>query len=388
MASELQVNTITEATSGSGITFAKDVIPATPLSHRNMIDNGAMAIAQRWTTNADRHDNGYIIDRWKIEFSNEDQLRVTIGQSGTAPADQGFVNSLYVDVDSGDAETAIAADEYVKIVTRLEGFDCQRLRYGTSNAQTTTLSFWVRAKLTGTYAVSIYQGDGNQIIGGTYTINTADTWEKKSVTFAGNTVNTIADDNTNGIQVQFYLMAGSNYTGTSNTSWGANNSYVAGKEAHGHTAAWGTSDTHDFYLTGVQWELGSVATPFEHRSYAEDLAKCQRYCEILAEGSDQGLGLVLEFNPNQPTTSLYFQTHFTTSKRTDLYSITGIGTGNYLRIRRNNNIGATITGNFQNRGHHRCLAYVTAASDPGIDGGAAWLETNSSDAKVFIDDDF
>ena len=79
-----------------------------------------------------------LIDRWKIEFANEDQLRVTIGQTGTSPSDQGFVNSLYVDVDSGDAETAIAADEYVRIVTRLEGLDCQRLRYGTSNAQTTT----------------------------------------------------------------------------------------------------------------------------------------------------------------------------------------------------------------------------------------------------------
>ena len=385
MASELQVNTITEATSGSGITFAKDVIPATPLSHRNMIDNGAMAIAQRWTSNADRHGDGYIVDRWKIEFSNEDQLRVTIGQSGTAPTDQGFVNSLYVDVDSGDAETAIAADEYVKIVTRLEGFDCQRLRYGTSNAQTTTLSFWVRAKLTGTYGVSLYQSDGNQIIGGTYTINTADTWEKKSITFAGNTVNNIANDNNSGIQLQFILMAGSNYTGTSNTSWGANNSYAAGKMAHGHTAAWGTSDTHDFYLTGVQWEHGSVATPFEHRSHAEDLAKCQRYCEILVEGEDQGIGLALEYTSG---TSLYFQMHFTTSKRTDQYSITGMGTGNYLRVRRGNNIGATIAGVFQNRSHHGCLAYFTAASDVGIDGGAAWLETSHSSAKVFIDDDF
>ena len=388
MASELQVNTITEATSGSGITFAKDIIAPSSLSHRNMIDNGAMAIAQRWTSNADRHDDGYIIDRWKIEFTGEDQLRVTIGQSGTAPDDQGFVNSLYVDVDSGDAETAIAADEYVKIVTYLEGLDCQRLRYGTSNAQTTTLSFWVRAKLTGTYGVSLYQTDGNQSIGGTYTINAADTWEKKSLTFAGNTVNTITDDNTKGIQVQFILMAGSNYTATSNTSWGANNSHAAGKVAHGHTAAWGTSDTHDFYLTGVQWELGSVATPFEHRSHAEYLEKCQRYCEILAEGSDQGLGVCLEYNPNSPTTSVYFQTHFTTSKRTDTYSITGMGSGNYLRVRRNNNIGATISGSFQNRSHHGCLAYFIAASDPGIDGGAAWLETNASDAKVFIDDDF
>ena len=382
MPSELRVDKVSSTTSPYDPVFSTT---GGALSHRNMIDNGAMAIAQRWTTNADRHGDDYIVDRWKTEMTNEDQLRVTIGQSGTAPNDQGFVNSLYVSVDSGDAESAIAADEYVKIVTYLEGLDCQRLRYGTSNAQTTTLSFWVRAKLAGTYAVSLYQTDGNQSIGGTYTINAADTWEKKSLTFAGNTVNTIADDNTKGIQVQFTLMAGSNYTATSNTSWGANNSHAAGKMAHGHTAAWGTSDTHDFYLTGVQWELGSVATPFEHRSHAEYLAKCQRYCELLVEGDDQGLGIALEYNNGA---SLFCQVWFRTAKRSDQYSITSIGSGNYLRVRRNNNIGATADGTFHNRSTGGMLMYVQSASDVGIDGGAAWIETNAPSAKIFVDDDF
>jgi len=382
MPSELRVDKVSSTTSPYDPVFSTT---GGALSHRNMIDNGAMAIAQRWTTNADRHGDDYIVDRWKTEMTNEDQLRVTIGQSGTAPNDQGFVNSLYVSVDSGDAETAIAADEYVKIVTYLEGLDCQRLRYGTSNAQTTTLSFWVRAKLAGTYGVSLYQTDGNQSIGGTYTINAADTWEKKSLTFAGNTVNTIADDNTKGIQVQFTLMAGSNYTATSNTSWGANNSHAAGKMAHGHTAAWGTSDTHDFYITGVQWELGSVATPFEHRSHAEYLAKCQRYCELLVEGDDQGLGIALEYNNGS---SLFVQVWFRTAKRSDQYSITAMGSGNYLRARRTNNIGATADGTYHNRSTGGMLMYVQSASDVGIDGGAAWIETNAPSAKIFVDDDF
>ena len=270
MASELQVNTITEATSGSGITFAKDVIPATPLSHRNLIINGGMTVAQRGTGFSSIHGDQYAADRFKFDCGSEDELRLSITRENSGPT--GFSHSVRLNVTT--AESAIAADEYARISTIIESQDLQHLDYGASGAKTTTVSFYVKSSLTGTYAMQLYQFDGPQTIGTTYTINAANTWEKKTITFVGNTSQAVANDNTAGIRLNWILMVGSDYTGTANSSWGA---YSGGKFGNGHTAAWGTNTSHDFWLSGVQWELGSVATPFEHRSYAEELQKCYRY---------------------------------------------------------------------------------------------------------------
>jgi hypothetical protein len=245
----------------------------TALSNRNFVINGAMQVAQRGTSSTSLHTSGYYTtDRFALVFGNEDELRVTMSQNSVTDL-PGFANSLKVQTTT--AESAIAADESYYIINRYEGQDFQQLKYGTSSALSTTLSFYVKSSVTGTFAVAIYQTDGNDIIGSTYTINSADTWEKKEITFAGNTLAAIVDDNTNAIMIDWFLAAGSNFTSVNNTSWGG---YETGKLAFGHgTNAVATTTNATWEITGVQWELGEQATPFEHRSFADELARCQRY---------------------------------------------------------------------------------------------------------------
>jgi len=245
----------------------------TALSNRNLIINGAMQVAQRGTSSTGLHTSGYYTtDRFSLVFGNEDELRVTMTQNSVTDL-PGFANSLKVQTTT--AESAIAADESYYIINRYEGQDFQQLKYGTSNALSTTLSFYVKSSVTGTFAVAIYQTDGNDIIGSTYTINSANTWERKTITFAGNTLAAIVDDNTNAIMIDWFLAAGSNFTSVNNTSWGG---YETGKLAFGHgTNAVATTTNATWEMTGVQWELGEQATPFEHRSFGDELIKCQRY---------------------------------------------------------------------------------------------------------------
>ncbi len=245
----------------------------TALSNRNLIINGSMNVSQRGTSSTGLHDSGYYtVDRFALVFGNEDELRVTMSQNSVTDL-PGFANSLKVQTTT--AESAIAADESYYIINRYEGQDFQHLKYGTCNALSTTLSFYVKSSVTGTFAVAIYQTDGNDIIGSTYTINTADTWEKKEITFAGNTLAAIVDDNTNAIMIDWFLAAGSNFTSVNNTSWGG---YETGKLAYGHgTNAVATTTNATWEITGVQWELGEQATPFEHEDAGTTLQKCKRY---------------------------------------------------------------------------------------------------------------
>ena len=305
--------TTTELNKLSGVTATTDELNLVdgsvtgPLSHRNMIINGAMQVAQRGNQFTGVHFDQFITDRFLFSSYGEDELRVTCEQSSTAPNDQGFNNSLLVNCTT--AEASWSAHAYARLAYIFESQDLQQLRYGTPNAQTITLSFWVKSSLPGTYAVSMYQYDGNDTIGGTYTISSSTDWEKKTLTFAGNTVATIANDNTAGISLLFVLATGGNYSGTDNTSWGE---YSSAKAHHGHTANWGTNTSHNFYLTGVQLELGSKATPFEVRSYADELRSCERYYE--AVGNFVGL------SSNTPT-SIDGVCSFRTTKRTGSYTV-------------------------------------------------------------------
>ena len=289
MASELKVNTITEATAGSGITFAKDIIPATPLSHRNMIINGGMNVYQRGSLSITQSNNGgFALDRFRfLQNDAMGQWVGTMSQDALSDADiatTGQRNALKVLTTT--VENAIGADENSRVIYKIEAQDCQRLLYGTSAARSATLSFWAKSTVAAVYAVNIYQVDGDDTITKTYTL-AANTWTKVSITFPGNTLENIANDNTVGLWINFMLIAGGNYTSADGTSWGA---YANTKLAYGHTASsvsspWGTNASDAWYITGVQFELGTVATPFEYRSHAEELQRCLRYYYKLAGSS-------------------------------------------------------------------------------------------------------
>ena len=251
---------------GSSLTGVRD----TTGGRRNMIINGAMQVSQRGTSFAAITSGDYSLDRWML-VHNLGAYTVTQNSTGA----DGFANSFKVDCTTADASPA--ATEYLSIRYQLEGQDLQGWKKGTASAESVTLSFWVKCNKTGNMQVNLLDLDNTRIIGNTVTINVADTWEQKSLTFAGDTTGAFGDDNASSLMVEFFLDAGSNYTsGAVPTSWEAK---VDTDRNAGGTLDLADSTSNYLNITGVQLELGSTATAFEHRSYGEELALCQRYCQ-------------------------------------------------------------------------------------------------------------
>jgi ribosomal protein L27 len=250
--------------------------------NKNKIINGSMIVSQRGTSFA-AANNIFTLDRFRINGSHDGAVTVT--QSSTSP--DGFAKSLKIDVTTAD--TSIASGQYLQINNRVEAQDLQDLAFGTSAAKTITVSFYVRSNLTGTYTFAIQQADnsGKQVTQ-TYTINSANTWERKTFTFAGDTSGVINDDNGTGFQIYWNLAIGSQYTtGTSRAVWTAN---ADADFAAGHTANLLSSTSNEFYLTGIQLEVSSVVTEYDHRSFGQELALCQRYFYLHCQGNNQSIG--------------------------------------------------------------------------------------------------
>jgi hypothetical protein len=275
------VNTSGAITTTGTATFSGDLVPSTPLSHRNMIINGGMQVAQRSSV-AFAHDGttvGYSeVDRYHLGTNVLGEWDGTMTQHSMDAADfntTGFSKALKL--TTGTAESSIGSSDLLYINQRIEAQNLQHLQYGTASAKTVTLSFWVKTSVTGTYAVGLYKPDAtSRNVTATYT-TTGTGWEYKTLTFAGDTdaTATIANDNGTGFYVTWHLASGATYDSSPLTSWG---NYASANWAGGHAQdGIVTTASATFYITGVQLELGSNATPFEHRSYADELARCQRY---------------------------------------------------------------------------------------------------------------
>ena len=235
---------------------------------RNLILNGAMAVYQRGSQSGIR--TSYAVDRFKADGSGSQEF--TYSQSTTVPSGQGFSYSAKLDVTTAD--TSVAAAEFQVLRYIFEGQDLQHLKYGTSDAESLTLQFWVRSSKTGTHIVELEHTDANYQNSQSYTITTADTWQKVTLTFDGYQTTSITNDNTEGFQINWWLMAGSNFTsGTlSSNTW----QNTTANRAVGQVNVADSTD-NEWYITGVQLEVGEQATPFEHRSFGEELKLCQRY---------------------------------------------------------------------------------------------------------------
>ena len=240
--------------------------------NKNLVVNGAMTVDQRnQTTTA----TGYTVDRFAIAKSNFDELVIAITQDTDNPSGNGFAHSLKLAVTT--AESAIAADELLYLDTRFEGQNIQHLCYGTSSAKSLTLSFWVKSPLAGKHSVNFYQSTPVRSNLQSYTVSSANTWEYKTITIDGDTSGNIANDTTAEIFLFWPLAGGSDYHGTPHTGWGA---YTATDDFMFSDQVNLAGQTGNFFLTGVQLEIGDVATAFEHEDYGTTLAKCQRYYQI------------------------------------------------------------------------------------------------------------
>lgn len=240
----------------------------------NFIINGAMQVAVRGTSAVAAGAGTYpSIDRWKAWEDSDGAF--TVEQSTTAPV--GFSTSLKAQVTTAD--TSLAAAQYAQLSQQIEAQNLQSLAYGTNDAKTVTLSFYVRSSKTGSYSITIYKSDATSyLFSKSYTIDSADTWERKSITITPDSNikasgGAIANDTGIGFYVFWNLAGGTNYDDATDNTWSANTS-------HFHTSSqvnWMDNTSNNFYLTGVQLEVGEVATPFQHRSYAQEKIDCFRY---------------------------------------------------------------------------------------------------------------
>jgi len=251
---------------------------------KNIVINGDMSIAQRSTSVASITSGGYYtIDRMNTIITTLGTW--TQSQSTDVPTGQGFATSLKMDCTTADASPAAADRIFIR--TSFEGQNLQYLKKGTASAVSTTLSFWVKSTKTGTFIAELYDNDNSRSISKSYTVDVTDTWEKKTITFAGDTTDALDNDNGNSLQLLFWLGAGSNYSsGTLNTSWGAD---VSANRAVGQVNV--ADDTaNDWYITGVQLEAGTTASDFEFLPYDVNLQRCYRYCyRINGNATDEQL---------------------------------------------------------------------------------------------------
>jgi hypothetical protein len=267
----------------TGVTFPDGSIQTTRASQApaftNRIINGAMQVSQyNGTSSYTVTGTGYVLDRWSCVSSQSSKFSVQQNAGSVTPP-VGFSN--YFGVTSLSAYTVGSAEQFT-VYQPIEGLNCSDLAWGTANASTVTLSFWVRSSLTGTFGGSITNSDSSRSYPYTYTISAANTWEQKTVTIAGDTSGTWLTTNGIGVTVRFGLGVGSTLSGTAG-SWAAANY----RSATGATSVVGTNGA-TFYITGVQLEKGSTATSFDYRPYTTELQLCQRYLPAFSAAAGTG----------------------------------------------------------------------------------------------------
>jgi hypothetical protein len=245
------------------------------VTFRNRIINGNMVISQRNGTSSvtPAPTYQYTIDRWEFTVTQSSKL-TTQQNAGSVTPPAGFTN--YLGVTSSSAYSVTATDRFL-ISQYIEGYNVADLAWGTANAKTITISAWVYSSLTGTFGGNLqaYGASGTQYYPFSYTISSANTWTQISITVPGNTTTAIYTNNSAGLILQFGLGVGSTYSGTAG-SWSSSVYYAP----TGAVSVVGTSGA-TFYITGVQLEAGTTASPFEYRQYGTELALCQRYYQAL-----------------------------------------------------------------------------------------------------------
>ena len=318
------------------------------LSNRNLIINGSMIVAQRGTsaTGLTNGSTGYhTVDRFRFMEGSTPTYVVTATQSTDAP--DGFAYSHKFEVTT--AQSSLGSTDQMGMDTSIEGQDLQHLKWGTSSAQKLTLSFWVKSSNTGTYVVWFYQWDDTRAITTTYTIDAADTWEYKTITIVGDTTGVLDNDNNKSLLIRWVMAGGTGTTsGTASDTWRAD---VTTNRNVGLDVNLADTVGNTFLLTGVQLEVGDTATPFEHRSYGDELARCQRYYNSIH--------------------AHYLSYYTSTSCISDVTYPVTMRANPTITVGSNNN-GSIVTGGASPSGHY---FYLTSAAN-------AYYASSTSDAEL------
>jgi hypothetical protein len=268
---------------------------------RNIVINGAMQVAQRGTSFTSVSGSAYHLDRFRTGMGDT-TARFTVTQA-TASLN-GFANSLKYDCTTAESSLSNAGARLF-IQHRLEGQDLQQLKKGTSDAEKVTVSFYVKTNKSGVYTVELYDVDNTRSISQTITVSDAN-WNRYTLTFDGDTTGTLDNDNANSLDLIIHLIAGTTYTGgTFSTSWSSatDNTRVSSSNVN-----IGDSTDNNFEITGVQLEVGEQATPFEHRSFGEELELCKRYYEQWNTINGENIWLGTSYSGNNPHCFLQFNT--------------------------------------------------------------------------------
>ena len=303
-----------------------EVFTNSPLSgRRNIIINGGMQVAQRATSSSSVGSSaGYFtVDRWSIGINGTTAARFTMSQSTDAPV--GFSKSMKIDVTTTD--TSIAAGESVGFLQRIEGQDVQMLAKGTSGAKKSTFSFY--AKGTAKTFIVEFQDDNSRRFSRTFTTTTS--WQRFEIDVPADATGEIDDDNTTGLTIIFWFHAGTDFTsGTLQTTWGGTTS---ANRMVGCESLFNSTD-NELFITGVQLEVGEQATPFEHRSFGEELQLCQRYYQLITSGT--GAPPICNMAAYSAST-IFGVMHLATVMRAAPTIDLETGTGYYTFLRNGNN---------------------------------------------------
>ena len=345
---------------------------------KNIIINGDMSIAQRGTSESGvGASDVYLIDRFQLDVNASPSARFTMSQDTDVPSGQGFSKSLKLDCTT--AQTSYSSNQLIALTQKIEGQNVQYLKYGTSSAQSLTLSFWVKSNKTGTYTLELDQDGNSKDYSQTYTISSANTWEKKTLTYVGDTASALANDNSNELDIYFWLGAASDFTsGTLNTSW---NSTVNANRVSPSQVNIADSTSNEWYVTGVQLEAGTTASEFEFLPYDVNLQRCQRYLFTVTSPSGQGrFASGGFFTGTGADVIVSFPVEMRSSYSMSYSSLSDFRITSHTA----SSALASLVLDTSN-----CLTAAnvrpTGSTTPGVAGNYCLLYTSSSSAKLFFD---
>ena len=344
------------------------------INFRNIIINGDMSIAQRGTSTASVSSGATFpaLDRFKFYVVSGGTW--TVSQDTDVPSGQGFAKSLKM--DNTTANGSLSSGSLAQIQQGIEGQNLQYLKKGTSNAESVTLSFWVKSNKTGTYICEIRDVDNSRSISKSYTISSADTWEKKTITFDGDTTGTLGNDNGKSFELIWWLLGGTDFTsGTLQTSWG---SQTNANRAVGQVNL-ADSTSNEWYITGVQLEASDTASDFEFLPFDVNKHRCLRYFQDLApKENDDRFTLGENVNTTRCDPILYFKPEL---RATPSFSSTAANTFSLYHAGTSTDCTSVSMDSINNTGGNMLFNVSSGLTA----GGCSQVITNGTGTECFFD---